>query len=151
ALEVDDSSKSLHDEVGADVLGEIDDELREVHDPHVVEVAQRLLDHRLAILEAEQRLALLRVAHRGDDHFVEQVRGGLHHLAVAVVERVERTRVQDRGHAGTSRRTMVTTVLPYRRDLITAHGSPGSTSRSLSTTASAAGNGASSDGQASKA
>ena len=71
----------------------------------------------------------------------------LDELSVAVVERVERARIEHGRHGGVSsgsrisgvsavhRRTMVTTVVPYRRDLTTAHPGPASISRSLSSTA----------------
>ena len=87
-------------------------------DPDVAQVGERLLDHRLTLVEREERLALLRVAHRGDHDVVEQVRGRLDQLAVSVVERVERARVEHGGHgersSGSARREreMVTTVLP---------------------------------------
>ena len=71
-------------------------------DLDVVEVGERLLDHLLALLEREQRLALLRVAHGRDDDLVEEVRGGLDELAVPVVERVERARVEHGRHARVS-------------------------------------------------
>ena len=56
------------------------------------EVAERLLDHLLPLGEGEQRLALLRVAHRRHDHLVEEVGRGLDQLDVSVVDRVERSR-----------------------------------------------------------
>ena len=63
-----------------------------------VEVAEGLLDHLLPLGEGEQRLALLRVAHRRHDHLVEEVGGRLDQLDVSVVDRVERSRIQHLGH-----------------------------------------------------
>ena len=89
--------------------------------PDVVEVGERLLDHLLALLEREQRLALLGVAHGADDDLVEQVGRGLDDLEVAVVDRVERPGIQHAVTRGPRRRqvgfgdacaTMVTTVPP---------------------------------------
>ena len=87
---------------------------------HVVEVGDALLDHRLALLEVEQRLALLRVAHRGDDDLVEEPGGRLDDLEVAVVDRVERPRVEDArqrgsgwlGRLDSGGRTIATNVPP---------------------------------------
>ena len=49
-----------------------------------------LLEHGLALLEVEERRALLRVAQRGDDDLVEEAAGPLDDLEVPVVEGVER-------------------------------------------------------------
>ena len=141
ALEVRRRAQPFDDEVGADVLGDVDDELGELHDFDVVEVRQRLLDHGLARFQREQRLTLLRVAHRRDDDPVEQERRGFHELSVSVVKGVERTRIEHGRHVGDScgsetlRRQMVTTVVPYARVLTTAQPAPGSIGRSLSSTA----------------
>ena len=106
-----------------DAAGQIDDERAEHGDLDVVEVGERLLDQRLAVLQAEQRLALLRVAHGRDDHPVEQPCRGLDDLDVPVVDRVERTRIENDGHCicswgltggrrGSTRVAICTTVLP---------------------------------------
>ena len=99
ALEVDGGAEALDDEVGADLLGDVDDQLGEADDLDVVDMGERLLDHLLALVEIEERFALLRVAHRRDDHGVEEVGGCLDQLHVAVVDRVERARIQHLGHA----------------------------------------------------
>ena len=80
------------------LAGQVDDQAGEHRDLDVVEVGDRLLDHLLALVEGEQRLALLRVAHGRDDDLVEQARRGLDDLEVAVVDRVERSGIQDCGH-----------------------------------------------------
>ena len=48
-----------------------------------------LLEHGLALLEVEERPALLGVAQGGHDHLVEEVAGPLDDLEVPVVEGVE--------------------------------------------------------------
>ena len=72
--------------------------LAKQRDRDVRQVGDRLLDHRLALVELEQRRALLRVAHGRDDDLVEVARGHLDDLEVAVVEGIERPRVEDPGH-----------------------------------------------------
>ena len=52
--------------------------------------ATDLLEHRLALLEVEERLALLGVAQGGHDDLVEEPAGPLDDLEVPVVEGVER-------------------------------------------------------------
>ena len=98
ALGVGQCPQALDDEVGADLLGDVDDELGEVHHLDVVEVGERLADHLLALVEGEERLALLRVADGADDDLVEEERRRLDELAVPVVERVERPRIEHGGH-----------------------------------------------------
>src|SRR5207245_2960032 len=84
------------------------------------------------------------IAHRRDDHLIEQERGGLDELLMSVVEGVERARIEHGRHVSVScgsaslRRQMVTTVVPYVRVLITAQPAPGSIGRSLSSTATSA-------------
>ena len=51
-----------------------------------------------ALVEVEEGVALLRVAHGGDDHLVEVARRHLDDVEVAVVQGVERPRVEDPGH-----------------------------------------------------
>ncbi len=48
-----------------------------------------VLEHGLAFLEVEERLALLRVAQRRHHDLVEELAGPLHDLDMAVVDRVE--------------------------------------------------------------
>src|SRR3546814_1289092 len=64
-------SSDLDDEVGSDLGGQVDHQLGEAHHLDVVQVAERLLDHLLALLQREERLALLRVAHGGDHDVIE--------------------------------------------------------------------------------
>ena len=101
-LEVGDGTQSLDDEVRPDVLCHVHDELGELDDADVVDVRERFLDHRLSLVEREQRLALLWVAHGGDDDLVEEVCSGFDKLSVSVVEGVERPRVQHRRHGNVS-------------------------------------------------
>jgi len=63
-------------------------------------VRHRLLEHLLALLQVEERLALLGVAQRSHDDLVEQARGTLDDLEMAVVERVERPGDEGDGHDG---------------------------------------------------
>ena len=56
------------------------------------QVGHRLLQHRLALLQVEQRHALLGIAQGGDDHLVEEPAGPLDDLEVPVVEGVEGSR-----------------------------------------------------------
>jgi hypothetical protein len=97
-LEVGHHPQALDDEVGPHVTGEVDHQAREHRDPDVVEVCHRLRDHGLAVLELEQRLALLGVAHRGDDDVVEQPRRHLDDAEMPVVDRIERAGIEDGGH-----------------------------------------------------
>ena len=101
AFEVGDGPQALHDEVGTYRAGEIDHQTGKHGDPHIGQVRDALLDHLLAFLEREERLALLRVAHGGDDHFVEELGRDLDDLDVAVVERIKGSRVEDDGHGFT--------------------------------------------------
>ena len=54
--------------------------------------ASDLLQHGLALFEVEEGRALLRVAQRGHDDFVEEPAGPLDDLEMPVVEGVERSR-----------------------------------------------------------
>ena len=56
------------------------------------QVGHDLLQHRLALLQVEERRALLRVAQRGHDHLVEEAAGPFDDLEVPVVEGVEGSR-----------------------------------------------------------
>src|SRR5205823_223403 len=86
-------------------------------------------------VDTEQRLALSGIADRRDDELVEQPRGGLEDLEVAVRGRVERPRTEGGPHEGFRRWHMrVTTVVPYRFTLTTSQLSGGSIGRSLSAT-----------------
>ena len=53
-LEVRHGAKALDDEVGVDLLGEVDHQRREHRDAHVAEMADGLLDHFLTFVEAER-------------------------------------------------------------------------------------------------
>jgi hypothetical protein len=113
-LEVGRHPEALDDHVGADLLGEIDDEHRLGVQDHgdAGEVPDRRLDHLAAHLELEQRL-LARVAHRGHQDVVEQALRRLDDLEVPVVKRIERAGEERRPHeAVLARRATVTTVLP---------------------------------------
>ena len=66
------------------------------------EVRERLFEHLLALVEVEERLGLLGVAQRGHHHLVEELRGPLDHLEVAVVERVERAGERGRRSRGSA-------------------------------------------------
>ena len=97
-LEVRHGAKALDDEVGLDLFGEVDHQRREHRDAHVAEMADGLLDHLLTFVEAERAATLLRVAHRSHDHLVEQFRRCRDDLDMAVVDRVERARIQNTSH-----------------------------------------------------
>src|SRR5439155_15110842 len=122
----------------------VDHELRHGDDLDVRQVVERVADHVLALFEREQAGVLLRVADRGHQHPVEQVGSGLHELAVPVVERVERSRIEDGRHSlpflhePFTRWTMATTVPPYLLARRTRHGAGTGTSRSDSMTAMSA-------------
>ena len=73
-VEVGDRPQALHDRLRAVVRGEVDDEALERLDAHVVEVADGLGQHLLALLEVEARLGLLRVAGDRHDDVVEMAR-----------------------------------------------------------------------------
>ena len=117
-LEIGNGTESLHDEVAVLGAGEINHQAIEHGDAHGGQVGERFVQHRLALGEVEERLALLRVAHRRHHDLVEQHHGRLDDLEVAVVERVERPRIEDLGQAlhsitaGTARSANVTTVVP---------------------------------------
>src|SRR5690606_979403 len=147
-------AQALDDQVGAHLGGHLDDQLGEAHDPDVGQVRQGLLDHLPALLEREQPVALLGVADGADHDLVEQVRGGLDELPVAVVERVEGPGVQHGGQpraswcsgtwgpagsgvwlVGVSLRTMVTTLAPYAFSLTTTQPAGGATGEPDSHTA----------------
>ena len=53
------------------------------------QVGHHLLEHGLALLEVEERQALLGVAQGGHHHLVEEPTGPFHDLEVPVVEGVE--------------------------------------------------------------
>ena len=76
----------------------------------VVEVARATRGSSPRAPRGEQRLALLRVADGRDDDLVEQVGRGLDELAVPVVERVERARVEHGGHRVVLRRGRIGSV-----------------------------------------
>ena len=98
-VEVGDGPQALHDRVGAVLAGEVDEQPLEELDADVVEVRGRLLQHLLALFEAEQRLRLLRVADHRDDDLVEVTGRTLDDVEVAEGHRVERSRAEGGRHA----------------------------------------------------
>ena len=88
-LEVRDGPQPPHDGRGTHVAGDVDQQRRHRDDPHGREVRHHLLQHRLALFQVEERRALLGIAQRGDDHFVEETARPFHDLEVPVVKGVE--------------------------------------------------------------
>ena len=82
------------------LAGEIDEQALEELDLDVVEVGRRLLQHLLALLEAEQRLRLLRIADHGDDDDVEVPGRALDDVEVAQGDWIEGPRAEGGRHAG---------------------------------------------------
>src|SRR5438876_5109555 len=60
---------------------------------------RRFLEHLLAVLEAEQRRRLLRVADHGNDHFVEMPGRAFDDVEVPEGHRIERSRAESDRHA----------------------------------------------------
>ena len=79
--------------------GEVDEQTLEELDADVRQVLGRLLQHLLTVLEAEQRLRLLRVADHGDDDLVEVPGRAFDDVEVAEGHRIERSRAEGGPHA----------------------------------------------------
>ena len=92
-----DIAKSVFQVHGIDVAG-------------AVVIRKRVLDEMHPLVDAEQRLALLRVRGHRDDQVVEDAQRPLHHIEMPVGERVEAAGV-DGGFVGHTRNT-VTIVSP---------------------------------------
>src|SRR6185436_5294806 len=85
--------------VDAMLSREVDEQALEELDADVGQMLGRFLEHLLAILEAEQRLRLLRVADHGDDHFVEMPGRPFDDVEVAEGHRIERSGAESDRHA----------------------------------------------------
>ena len=90
--------RPLHNDICTEPTGEVDHEFSELHHRHVAEMAGRFSDHRDALIVREQRRGLGRVAHRRDDHGVEQPRRCRDDVEMTVVHRIERAWIHRHDH-----------------------------------------------------
>src|SRR5699024_3012152 len=94
-----------------------------------------LLDELHALIQREEASALVGVTDDGDDDLVPQIGGDLDELEMAVVDRIEGSRVKDSCHSSTPVwMRNVTTVPPYLRLLSASMPSGAEISWSLSVT-----------------
>ena len=129
-LEVGDHSQAFHHRLRVVLAGEVDDELVEDVDLHVVERCERLLEECDTVGEGEHRLLVMRVAYDADDDAVEDGRRPADHVDVSVRDRVVRAWVDSGDH----RVNRVIRAEPYRRLVTRSSGSSGSVFAGVSTT-----------------
>jgi hypothetical protein len=95
-------SQTFDDHAGAARAHEVGQQPAKMRDLDVRDVGDRLADHLLALVQREERFALLRVDDDGDQDVLEDLRSALDDVEVADGQRVERARV-DRGLACAAR------------------------------------------------